>query len=89
MKDIGRVEEASVYLVSRYDFSWEDIKKILEKKGDTHPMVIYAPYNKDKGRMPTEEMAHLDERRNVAVTNFRGRLLNDLFTAMVTTKFQK
>ena len=81
--DLGRADEASVYLVYWHDWSGE-INDILNKKPDKCPMVVYAPYN--KGRIPDEQMENLDGKRNTSVTNFRGRLLNDVITAMITTR---
>lgn len=80
--DIGKAEEASVYLVHWHDWT-DDISEILSKKPDKCAMVVYAPY--DKGRIPDEQMKNLDGKRHTAVTNFRGRLLNDIVTAMITT----
>jgi hypothetical protein len=34
-------------------------------------------------------MRNLDGKRHTAVTNFRGRLLNDIVTAMITTSYEK
>ncbi len=66
---------------------WHDwangISEILSKKPDKCAMVVYAPY--DKGKIPDEQMKNLDGTRHTAVTNFRGRLLNDIVTAMITT----
>ena len=80
--DIGKAEEASVYLVHWHDWA-ENISEILSKKPDKCAMVVYAPY--DKERIPNEQMVNLDGKRHTAVTNFRGRLLNDIVTAMITT----
>lgn len=80
--DIGKAEEASVYLVHWHDWA-DDISEILCKKPDKCAMVVYAPY--DKGRIPDDQMKNLDGKRHTAVTNFRGRLLNDIITAMITT----
>jgi hypothetical protein len=80
--DIGKAEEASVYLVHWHDWA-DDISEILSKKPDKCAMVVYAPY--DKGKIPDEQMKNLDGKRHTAVTNFRGRLLNDIVTAMITT----
>jgi hypothetical protein len=80
--DIGKAEEASVYLVYWHDWA-ENISEILNKKPDKCAMVVYAPYN--KGRIPDKQMENLDDKRHTAVTNFRGRLLNDIVTAMITT----
>lgn len=81
-EDVGKVEEASVYLVYWHDWA-NDISEILSKKPDKCAMVVYAPY--DKGKIPDEQMKNLDGKRHTAVTNFRGRLLNDIVTAMITT----
>ncbi len=83
-EDIGRAEEASVYLVYWHDWA-DDISEILNQKPDKCAMVVYAPY--DKGKIPDEQMKNLDGKRHTAVTNFRGRLLNDIVTAMITTSY--
>jgi len=84
--DIGKAEKASVYLVFWHDWS-NHITQILEKKPDACALIIYAPY--EKGRIPDEQMKNLDGKRHTAVTNFRGRLLNDIVTAMITTGYEK
>ena len=84
--DIGKAEEASVYLVYWHDWA-DDINQILDKKPDKCALVVYAPYDKD--RIPDEQMKNLDGKRHSAVTNFRGRLLNDIVTAMITTSYGK
>jgi hypothetical protein len=60
-----------------------EIDEILRNKSDQCALIIYAPY--DKGRIPDIEMAKLDGHRHTAVTNFRGRLLNDIMASMITT----
>ncbi len=84
--DLGRAEKASVYLVFWHDWT-EQIDKILDIKPDKCALVVYAPYDKDK--IPTDQMKKLDGKRHTAVTNFRGRLLNDVVTSMVTTSYEK
>lgn len=84
--DIGKAEEASVYLVFWHDWS-DDIAQILDKKPDTCALIVYAPY--EKGIISDEQMKNLDGKRHTAVTNFRGRLLNDIVTAMITTSYER
>ncbi len=84
--DLGKAEKASVYLVFWHDWS-NDVSLILEKKPDACALIVYAPY--EKGRIPDEQMKNLDGKRHTAVTNFRGRLLNDIVTAMITTSYEK
>lgn len=82
--DLGKAEKASVYLVYWHDWA-ENIDDILTKKPDECALVIYAPY--DKGKIADEQMKKLDGKRHSAVTNFRGRLLNDIVTSMITTSY--
>ncbi len=81
-KDLGKAGKASVYLVHWHDWQ-SDITEILNKKPDGCPMVVYAP--RSEGPVPEDKMKEIDGKRNTAVTNFRGRLLNDIVTAMITT----
>ncbi|MEK9174391.1 MAG: hypothetical protein AAB725_00260 [Patescibacteria group bacterium] len=84
--DLGKAEDASVYLVYWHDWA-DDINQILDSKPDKCALVVYAPYDKD--RIPNEQMKNLDGKRHSAVTNFRGRLLNDIVTAMITTSYDR
>lgn len=84
--DFGRAEEASVYLVYWHDWI-NEIDKITGMKPDKCSLIVYSPYDEDK--IPTAEMKKLDGKRNSTVTNFRGRLLNDIITAMITTSYKK
>lgn len=84
--DLGKAEKASVYLVYWHD--WVDnIDEILNKKPDECALIIYAPY--DKGKIPDDQMKKLDGKRHSAVTNFRGRLLNDIVASMITTSYDR
>ena len=84
-EDLGCADNASVYLVHWHDCS-DDMDEILAKKPNECPMIVYAPYN--MGRIPDDQMTNLDGKRHTAVTNFRGRLLNDIVTAMITTNLK-
>ena len=85
-EDIGRAECATMYLVFWHDWA-DDINEILNRKPDECALIVYAPY--DKGRIPDDQMKNLDGKRHTAVTNFRGRLLNDIVTGMITTSYEK
>ncbi|HEV3482807.1 MAG TPA: hypothetical protein VGR97_10825 [Candidatus Acidoferrales bacterium] len=85
-EDIGRCESATIFLVFWPD--WEgDIAEILSKKRDECALIVYMPY--DRGRIPDESMRDLDGKRHTTVTNFRGRLLSDIVTSMITTSYEK
>ncbi|WP_013334946.1 hypothetical protein [Gloeothece verrucosa] len=84
--DIGRSENVSLYLVFWHD--WEnDIDDILSQKKDRVPLIIYSPPN--LGRIPDDKMRLLNEKRNTIVTNFRGRLLNDIMISLITGSYEK
>ena len=84
VNDIGRVEDATVFIVFWHD--WQDeIDQILAKKKDSTALVIYAP--QELGFISDEQMARINEARNATVTNFRGRLLNDIVISMITTSY--
>ncbi len=85
INDVGKAEMASIYLVFWQDWS-DNITEILSKKPDACALIVYAPY--EKGRIPDDHMKNLDGKRHTAVTNFRGRLLNDIVTAMITTSYE-
>jgi hypothetical protein len=86
LEDAGRAEPATVYLVFWHD--WEtDIDEILKQKPDECALIVYAPYDRD--RIPTDQMKKLDGKRHTAVTNFRGRLLNDIVSSMITTSYEE
>lgn len=81
-EDMGRAEAATVYLVVWHDFA-DDIDAILNQKPDSCALIVYSPY--DQEQIPSAQMKKLDGKRHTAVTNFRGRLLNDIITSMITT----
>jgi hypothetical protein len=84
--DVGIAEGATLFLVFWHDCS-EFIDEILQKKPDSCALIVYAPRN--LGPIPEDQMIKLDGHRNTAVSNFRGRLLNDIVTAMITSSYEK
>lgn len=84
--DFGRAEAATVFLV--YWPDWTDsLPSIINMKSDNTALVVYAPQN--RGRIPDEALTELNKKRNVVVNNFRGRLLNDLVSCLITTSYEK
>jgi hypothetical protein len=85
-EDLGRAETATMYLVFWHDWA-ADINAILLKKPDTCALIVYAPH--DLGRISDHDMKLLDGKRHTCVTNFRGRLLNDILASMITSGYEK
>ncbi len=84
--DFGKSEKATLFLVYWPDWG-EKVIDIKNLKKDGEAMIVYAP--KSGGFIPDDIMAKLDNGRNVAVANFRGRILNDIVTALITTGYSK
>ena len=83
--DFGRAERATLFLIFWDD--WQDkIDEILHAKKDSTALVVYAP--KGPGSIPSDKFIDLNSQRNVMVTNFRGRLLNDIVISLMTTSYQ-
>lgn len=85
-EDVGICEQATLYLVFWHDCT-DYIDEILRRKPDGCALIVYAPRN--LGALTSEQMEKLDGHRHTAVSNFRGRLLNDIVTAMITTSYEK
>lgn len=85
MSDIGKAESKSIFLIFWPDWQ-EHIDDILNKVQDKSALLVYAP--QESGFIPKEIMAKLNEQRNATVTNFRGRLLNDITTSIITTSYK-
>lgn len=84
--DFGKAEKATLFLV--YWPDWKtDIDDILQKKDDGTALVVYAP--QDLGRVPDEDAKKINGQRNSILTNFRGRLLNDIVASMITTGYKR
>jgi len=84
--DFGKAESSTLFLV--YWPDWKDkIIQIKNIKKDGEALVIYAP--RSSGMIPEDIMGELDKGRNVTVVNFRGRLLNDIVTSMISTSYKK
>jgi hypothetical protein len=83
--DFGRAERATLFLILWDD--WQDkIDEILRAKKDNTAVVVYAP--RGPRSIPEDKFVELNSKRNVMVTNFRGRLLNDIVISLMTTSYQ-
>ncbi len=63
------------------------LSDVLKNVKSGHALLIYAPQN--EGFIPKDHLEEINKKQNVVVVNFKGRLLNDLLNAMITTSFQK
>lgn len=84
--DIGKADNASVFVIHWPDYE-NSIEKIIAKKRDTTALVLYVPPN--SGRVPDDIMAKVNDVRNATVVNIRGRLMNDIVLSMITTSYEE
>lgn len=85
-RDIDDADAATIFLV--YWPDWADhIEAILSIKKPRCPLIVYQPYA--SARISDDMMARLDSQRHTTIANFRGRLLNDLITSIMTTSYAK
>ena len=80
--ELKKAEDFSLFLAH-----WKTISsyldKILSAKKDGTALIIYAP--QEEGFVPSESIEVINKHRNVILVNFRGRLLNDIVTSLITT----
>lgn len=65
---------------------FKDLKSLvpLRKSSQAAIIVLAKP-----GQIPSDEMSWLSDRSNIIVTNFFGRLLNDMVVSMVSTSLSE
>lgn len=85
-RSIKKADSISLLLIHWKCFE-NEIEDILEIKKDSDALIIYAP--QDEGFIEREKLNKLNLQRNVIIVNFRGRLLNDILTSMITTSYEK
>ena len=84
--NIPSAASADLLLVYWPNFK-DKLDEVLHVKSHSVGLVVYAP--QEEGFIDKPAMAKLNTHHNVTVTNFRGRLLNDVFVSMITTKKTK
>ena len=83
--NIIQAKENTIFLVDYEEFK-EKIGEILNTRlDDQTPIIIYA---KPKD-IDDVIMKDIESRHNILVVNFKGRLLNDILTLMITTSYGK
>jgi hypothetical protein len=84
--DFGRVDAATIFVVFWPDWK-EQLEQIVARKADTTALIVYAPQTQEQ--LSGDALTLLERHRNVVLTNFRGRLLNDIVGSFITTAYEK
>ena len=80
-----KAKEKTVFLVDWETFG-EEIETVFNSRKDHQTAIII--YAKPQS-IPHEKMNDIANRPNTVVVNFRGRLLNDILTSLITTSYDK
>ena len=85
--DIKKSAQAKIFLVHWKDFQ-DEILEILNLKQDNIALIIYAP--QEEGTIENQEtLTKINQQRNAVIVNFRGRLMNDILTSLITANYEQ
>jgi hypothetical protein len=80
-----KAKDKTIFLVDWETFG-EEIETVFNARKDHQTAIII--YAKPQS-IPNEKMTIIANRPNTVVVNFRGRLLNDILTSLITTSYDK
>lgn len=84
-ESVDKAKDETIFLVDWETFS-SNIEQVFAARGNHQtPIIIYAKPTS----IPHEQMAVIANRSNTVVVNFRGRLLNDILTSLMTTSYER
>jgi len=84
--EIKKASDISLLLVYWKDFN-KEVDDIIFNKKHSDALIVYAPH--EDGRLSPDEMNKLSSHRNTILVTFKGRLLNDIVSSMITTAYKK
>lgn len=83
--NIDKANDETIFLVD-WETSGSQIEQIFSARSNHQTaIVIYAK----PASIPQEKMSDIANRANTVVVNFRGRLLNDILTSLITTSYDR
>lgn len=85
LDNIDKAKEETIFLVDWETFGDKIEQVFSARKNHQTAIVIYAK----PASIPPEKMNDIANRANTVVVNFRGRLLNDILTSLVTTSYDR
>lgn len=85
LDNIDKAKDETLFLVD-WDTFGDKIEQVFSaRKNHQTAIVIYAK----PASIPQEKMSDIANRANTVVVNFRGRLLNDILTSLITTSYDR
>lgn len=82
---LGKGENHTMMLVYYNEFD-DKMDDILRFKKDSDALIVYVS---NGVRVPQDILDKINNHRNSIVVTFRGRLLNDIVTSLITTAYEK
>lgn len=85
LMDITKAKKFDIYLVD-WASSSAYISAIFDcRPSEQTPVIIFAAPK----TIPDDELSSIANKSNTVIVNFKGRLMNDLLTSLVTTSYDK
>ncbi|MCW5590295.1 MAG: hypothetical protein KIT27_11620 [Legionellales bacterium] len=85
--DLRKACKLQILLVHWKDFQ-NEMHDILSLKKDNQALIIYAP--QEEGKIEDVDiLKEINQQRNSVIVNFRGRLMNDIITGLITVSYDK
>jgi hypothetical protein len=84
--NIKKAKTETIFLVHWGEYK-NEIDKIINIKETSTPLIIYSPQGTDK--INQDSLEKINNEPNSVIVNFKGRLLNDIFTSVITTSYDK
>lgn len=88
-QSLSDVREHNLLLVHYQSFTKDEIRTILANKKSKAGMIFYYPKFSPQGKnsIPDDIRDLISNTQNTTLVNFRGRLLNDIVTTLITTSY--
>jgi len=83
--NIDKAKNETIFLVDWETFGNQIDQVFSARKNHQTAIVIYAK----PASIPNDKMSDIANRANTVVVNFRGRLLNDILTSLITTSYER
>ena len=82
---LSEVKDSKLLLVDYTYLTDSELSNVLRDKSSKCGLIIYAPPVSPPRRLPDSVMEAVAKQPYTLLVNFRGRLVNDVLTAMMTT----
>lgn len=86
---LSKVKEANLLLLDYGSFTEQQVKTVIRDKPSAAGMVVYFPGFSQTNRIPDDIAKLINNEPHTVLVNFRGRLINDILTTLLSTSYAK